>query len=724
MKIFKPVFWAFIFSLLFHSTCKGQIKADTLRTVKMSALADDQSTSLTIQWADDPDANTYSLYRKLVQDTTWGAPLLISGDQDASYLDTDIEEGNLYEYQIVKVTGDTLGYGYLLSGVNYIAPQKKGDILLVVDSIAAAVVEDNLNTYKDILISEGWIPWVATVSEDTSVQEIKSLILQYYLDVDSLTTVVLIGDIAIPHSGCVYPDNHINHKGAWPADVYYGDMDGVWTDETVDYSASVYPRVHNVPGDGKFDQDYIPGKLELAVGRLDFSELPVFDQNEYELLDNYLQKNIEFRTGQYQAGRQALFRNVSPWAEGLGQNAIRNFVPICSNDSIAYDEILDAFDNPYLWSYFGSSGSMYAAYLLGDINTFAENNFQATFTAFFGSTYGDYDHENNFLRTVLASGKVLSTAWVGAPNWYFHPMGMGLDLGYCTLLTQNNVETYYPGLFAQYVTINLLGDPTLKAFIVRPPSDLNVTQIGNHIELNWSPSEDDILGYQVYKRLETTDYFEAINLEPLTNTNFIDTCVSGETQIQYLVKAVKREITPSGSFINYSTGPIVSIQTNPAILPEADFNLEWEQGTLSVTNLSVNADQYQWILPDGTSSFEEIFEIPYNQSGEISVTLIASNDCFSDTLQQTIIITDVVSLVSNEDIRVFPNPAQHFVRIETSKHIDLLQMYDASGNQIMTKSNLVSGIHEFNMQNMAEGIYLLKAHINDQVIPKIIVLYK
>lgn len=558
--LLKPLFAILTIVLLTHSICLSQNIYDTIRTVKMTAFANHQSINLTIQWEDDLDNNTYSLYKKRTQDTTWGDPLIITGDQDTSYLDTDIEEGALYEYRMIKKTGDSLGYAYLFSGVNYVPPQKKGDILLLIEAQAVDFVDDKLTKYRNILASEGWIPWLVTVEEGASVQEVKSLILEYYGNVDSLTAVLLMGNIAVPHSGDINPDAHSDHKGAWPADLYYGDMDGVWTDETVNNISSAYPRLHNIPGDGNFDQAYIPGEIELAVGRLDFSELPVFDLNEYELLGRYLQKNIDFRTGVYHVKRQAIFKNTNPWTEGLGQNAIRNFVPLVSPDSIVYSDFFDAFYDSFLWSYGGSSGSMINSNGLGSIHTYADNNFQAVFTANFGSYFGDYDFENNYLRTILASGKVLSSAWVGAPNWYFHPMGMGKDLGFCALLTQNNTEVYYPGVFPQYVTINLLGDPTLKAFIVEPPHDLVAVQNGNQVELNWSPSEDDILGYQVYKKHLGMDYFEPLSLLPITGTSWLDPVVLGEEQLQYLVKAVKREITASGSFINHSSGPIISMQ--------------------------------------------------------------------------------------------------------------------------------------------------------------------
>ncbi len=724
MALFKTLFRIIILLLLSQVYGISQTVYDTLKSVKMVAVTDEQSSSITIQWQDDPDVNIYSLYKKSRQDTTWGTPLIVTGDQDTSYLDTDIEEGNLYEYQIIKETGNTLGYAYLLSGINYLPPQRRGNILLLVDSTAAELAEDNLNIYMNTLVSEGWLPSLIPVSVDASVPEVKSLILENYSTLDSLTAVILMGNIVVPYSGNINPDGHINHKGAWPADVYYGDMDGIWTDETVNNTAAQFPRVHNIPGDGKFDQDSIPGELELAIGRLDFSELPNFNIDEYELLNNYLQKNIAFRTGQYQAGRRALFRNINPWSEGLGQNAIRNFVPLVSNDSIAYDEIFDAFDHPYLWSYFGSSGYMYGAFGLGDTSTFRDNNFQVTFTAFFGSTYGDYNFEDNFLRTVLASGKVLSTAWVGAPSWHFHPMGMGMDLGFCTLITQNNPELYYPGVQEKYVTINLLGDPTLKAFIVRPPSNLNVVQNGNHNELSWAHSDDNILGYQVYKKKDGMKYFEVMNTNPISDSVFIDSCIVGESLIQYLVKAVKQEVSPSGSYINHSTGPIASIQTTSNILPEADFELSWDSNILTGVNLSENSNQNYWILPDGSESTEDNFEIPFNQEGQASVTLITSNDCFSDTLQQFIFITDTKNLIEDNEIILYPNPTKNIITIETSEYIDELQIKNILGTHILTKSNLVPGIYKINLEEYGSRIFLLNFRVGTQLIPKMIFLQK
>jgi hypothetical protein len=42
------------------------------------------------------------------------------------------------------------------------------------------------------------------------------------------------------------------------ADVYYADLDGTWTDASVNNTSASSPRNHNVRGDGKFDQSKVP----------------------------------------------------------------------------------------------------------------------------------------------------------------------------------------------------------------------------------------------------------------------------------------------------------------------------------------------------------------------------------------------------------------------------------------------------------------------------------
>ena len=114
------------------------------------------------------------------------------------------------------------------------------------------------------------------VSRDDSVMNVKRLIKnQFESDPLNLKCVFLFGHVPVPYSGDVVPDGHApEHEGAWPCDGYYGDMDGLWTDSTVNDSRAVEARNRNVPGDGKFDQSTFPAPLRLMVGRVDLSNMP------------------------------------------------------------------------------------------------------------------------------------------------------------------------------------------------------------------------------------------------------------------------------------------------------------------------------------------------------------------------------------------------------------------------------------------------------------------
>ena len=72
------------------------------------------------------------------------------------------------------------------------------------------------------------------------------------------------------------PTANSDHIGAWPADMYYGDADGEWGDRGQIIWGTAHPEHSNVPGDGKFENDFPPSNLEMFVGRVDFTRLAAF----------------------------------------------------------------------------------------------------------------------------------------------------------------------------------------------------------------------------------------------------------------------------------------------------------------------------------------------------------------------------------------------------------------------------------------------------------------
>ena len=192
--------------------------------------------------------NSYTVYRKGPADSGWGTGTTLSGTA-TSYVDSNVAVGTPYEYQIVKTTSQYTGYGYLYGGINVPMTDSRGKVLLVVDNTYAGALTNELAQLQQDLTGDGWTVIRLDVGRNDSVPSVKARIqAQYSADPTNVKCVFLFGHVPVPYSGDIVPDGHVpNHQGAWPCDGYYGDMDGTWTDTTVNDTGADDPRNHNVP---------------------------------------------------------------------------------------------------------------------------------------------------------------------------------------------------------------------------------------------------------------------------------------------------------------------------------------------------------------------------------------------------------------------------------------------------------------------------------------------
>src|SRR2546430_13744543 len=119
-------------------------------------------------------------------------------------------------------------------------------------------------------------------------------------------------------------------------------------------------------------------------------------------------------------------------------------------------------------------------------------------------------------------------------------------------LTQNNTGLYQNQInpSANLIHVALMGDPTLRLHPVTPPGTLGGTAGVGSATLTWTPSTDSVTGYYVYRATSANGPFTRLSGSLLNTTTFVDTsALSGAT---YMVRAVKLENTPSGSYYNAS----------------------------------------------------------------------------------------------------------------------------------------------------------------------------
>ena len=540
----------------------AQTNAELL-SVQLSANIQKTPAQITLNWVNDGSATGYDIYRRANPTVGWGSAIANLGSSANSYIDNTVAVGIPYEYKVQK-NGSTNGYGYINTAIELPAVVNRGILILVVEDTYKGnsgfdkAVEQTIEDIEN----DGWIVKRIDVNKNDAVTSVKADILTVYNQAPTLTEgLYLIGHVPVPYSGLINPDAHPDHLGAWPTDSYYADVNGLWTDATVnDNTSASQSRNHNVPGDGKFDQSTI-GANELQVGRLDFFDLPAFSQTEEELLVSYLNKAHQYKVKSYTVNERALVEdNFSSFGEGFSSSGLRNFstmfTPTNVMTNLDYRTAMNA--DGYMWSFGCGAGSYTSCSGIGTTSNFSSDSLQTVFTMLFGSYFGDWDNSNNILRAVLAQGLTLNTFWAGRPHWQVHHMSLGEHIGFSSRLTQNNTSSSYfvstLPYFSKWIHISLLGDPTTRMHYITPPSNLVVVNNNNDADLTWVTSPDAVLGYNVYRLDPNATSYVKVNSSLVTGTTFTDNTVAVGGLNTYIVKAVQLKTTASGSYFNQSLG--------------------------------------------------------------------------------------------------------------------------------------------------------------------------
>jgi hypothetical protein len=639
--------------------------------VELSASIQIAAPQITLQWTADSNATGYSIYRKAPAATTWTAVTHLAASA-LTWTDSSVVNGGTYEYAVNKSTSAGYeGTGYILTGINAPVIESRGTLILIVDNTFTTSLAAELGQLQEDLVGDGWTVIRHDVSRTDTVVSVKNLIqADYSADPGNVTAVFLFGHVPVPYSGDnnPHPDGHPEHQGAWPADAYYGDMHGTWTDTTVyNTSGTANPLNQNVPGDGKFDQTDLPANVDLQVGRVDLSNMTCFSnktpaRSELDLLRAYLTKDHNFRVGAIAVPRRGLIRDTfgDIWGENFASSGWRNssvfFGPANSFAASYNGYIPELSNNGYLWSYGSGGGSFTSCDGVAGSDDFALNNIKTVFTGFIGSYFGDWNTESSFLRAPLGSGYCLTVMWDGRPHWWLHHMALGETIGYSTRVSQNNVAG---GLYSTQnwgthrIHMALMGDPTLRLHPVIPPANLSATS-STGVSLNWTASSDSaIQGYLVYRGNSLNGPFTKISGSALlSKTRFTDP--SGTPGNIYMVRAVKLEQSASGTYFNPSVGAF--IQAAPASVPapaapsnltgtglsDSSIRLQWSDNSLNETGFNLlrrvgGASTYTTInLPANTTSYTDsnlaagtqyFYKIdalnaggPSSYSAEISVT--------------------------------------------------------------------------------------------------------
>ena len=629
---------------------------------------------ITLNWSLRQNANITAqvIYRRLKGEASWGAPQATLAVTDTSWADATALPGVEYEYWMRRSYSSTapdLALGYISAGCNLPMVENRGKLLLVVDETMTGALAPELDQLRADLVSDGWTVQAITAArrnshtDATAVADTKALIKAAYdADPANVKQVYILGHVPVPYSGVQAPDGHENHLGAWPADGFYGDMDGIWTDTISNNTSAAEARNHNVPGDGKLDQSTLPSPLELMVGRVDFHNMlraPADNVTEASLLRRYLAKAHDFKRkqGAY-AGleRRVLIRDL--FGHFHGESFMRTgwswgFTAVGRPPGVAYDEVPSgswwtyAGANSYLMANGNGGGTFETCGSVGATLDFGRRPFRAAFLSLFGSYFGDWDSCNNFMRAPLAGnasgdGLALTSFWAGRPAFFMHHMGTGETIGYSIRQSMNSqfatvsdpayAPINYPGGGTH---LALMGDPSLRMHAVEPPRGLTATRSHRGVNLTWRPSaEVPLLGYHVYRAVSATGPFTRLTAPALSSPAFADAAISPESAYTYMVRTLKLESSPGGTYENLSLGSMISIMANTSGAPANPTNLSARQHSsenvqLGWTDNADNESGYRVERMDGSAgSFVPVVTLPADANSHIDPGPLAANEIY------------------------------------------------------------------------------------------------
>lgn len=603
---------------------------------------------VTLRWRGADSGKSYTINRRRWTDSAnWTTLARDLPATTSTWTDANVEPGVAYEYQLSRREVDAPdhhAFGYVSAAINRPLVDHRGTVILLVDASQAAALTTELTALQYDLASDGWkiirhdVPRAATQfaghdlwaghdaeADGGAVRAIKSQIIADAAADPAVSHVFIIGHVPVPRSGNTSHDGHRELFGACVADTYYGDLNGKWTDTTVEVP---YTGVNNSnhPGDGRFDQNNIPGDgVQLAVGRVDLFAMPAFGPtSESDLLRRYLAKDHAWRSGQWHVQRKVF---LSDYLGNLQRTWVGSLSGWRSTSVVGIGNFDVLVPKPYVQTWFPAITSP-AGYLfasgtgwghftrsdhIGNTAEFVMYPARAVFVSMWGSGYPQWERPDDLLRAPLCNdGYCLTNLIGGRPGFTLHRMALGETIGDAVRLTQESSALRYEGedgnsLRAPYA--GLLGDPTLRADPVAPPENVMASFDGAKVSLRWSASPAaGIDGYHVYRAASLKGPFVRVSGietataspagKPVTELAWTD-----DKPLQgaaaYLIKAVKLEMTPGGTYYNTSLGAPVVVTSSGSHLaligqPQSLSLPAGQTAEFSVKVSALPAPAYQW----------------------------------------------------------------------------------------------------------------------------------
>jgi spore germination protein YaaH len=309
--------------------------------------------------------------------------------------------------------------------------------------------------------------------------------------------------------------------------------------------------------------------------------------------------------------------------------------------------------------------------------------------------FSSFNLENNWDYLYIYDGPTSSSPQItGSPfTGTNSPGSFTSSSGSVTFRFTSDISTVAPGFRATY-TCNTIPDP-IASFNVSGP--LTICQGDSILLVSTSEYSDELVW--------------SIN-EGLLSTNS-----GGET---YLIPSSSGTYEVSLEAINAiasnTTTQLLTVMVIPQPIAAADVSAEnvlLPNAEVQFTNMSLNANSYEWIFGDGTGSSESDPAHTYSSQGQFTVLLIAGNNsCPSDTAEWNINVgTNYLEESVFVPITIYPNPVNEVLELysEVSLPSEIV-IVDLFGRQLLSTLTQESKTHSIDVKHLSCGLYFIQCN--------------
>lgn len=539
-----------------------------------------------------------TVYRRALGTYSWSNVANALAPGTGHWIDNNVSLGDVWEYQVKREntwnfqSTDYDAIGYTIGSVLDDKTSYKGQLILLVADDVVSQINTKYERLKNELAADDWfvneliVARASNWDSGSEVVTIKNKIDSIYTNApanDKPKVLFIFGHVPLPRCGStavVAPDDHAQNQGARGCDMYYADIDGIFTDTaTFNPGGLSTPLAINLPNDYKWDQDFFPSDIEMAFGRVDFADLTEITTPEYELLENYLDRLSDYKN----VNSTAILTEKSAFNLGYNNSNDGSYRTLfnISKPNKVYQNTTGTNHNEWV-----QNNGPFKIYMqnqtVPDITAWQTFGMDATVYSSDQSYWGfaDVPQPNGVysrIRTLLAlPTQCLVTLWTTTGINIFHQACTGEALGIAmkTIMNHNAINNILEKAPQQYDTpewwnrthFSFQGDPTLHLYPVAPPQNLSIANINENAILSWNAANDtNAVAYHVYESDAADGTYTQITETPIADTLYnIPNYAQGKW---YKVKTVKQISSGCGEFLQASLSKKIeaNISLNTAI---------------------------------------------------------------------------------------------------------------------------------------------------------------